>query len=384
MPNYKGKRPGTRRVILWSQGKRQEWVIEGSKRDGDEFEARKRLELRVKSGPSERRVAVHFFALCEEYAVHAKAHLKDSTWRVRIFQIDALTTYLGSVRLPELNAGKIDAYKTARLEDGLVASSVNNELRVLRSVLNWASSVGHDVPPVKWKRLPERGKPRARAFSAAELSRIFRACQEHAPTFEPLLVFLLNTGCRQGEAIAAEWSWMDMRAKMIRIPSNEHWQPKDGEPREVPMSDAVVALLSGKRQHERFVFPTVYGRQFRHFPKELWERVVAKAGLTGGAHQLRHTFASHFLESTSDLFLLGKVLGHSHERVTEIYAHLLPGHLDRARNAVNIGPPEKTVGRHRGTPKKKKTKTAKKKPLRQTAPVAQLETEEGVPAANCG
>jgi hypothetical protein len=44
-----------------------------------------------------------------------------------------------------------------------------------------------------------------------------------------------------------------------------------------------------------------------------------------------------------DLFLLAQVLGHSHQRVTELYTHLLPGHLARARNAVNLGPALQTV-----------------------------------------
>jgi len=40
---------------------------------------------------------------------------------------------------------------------------------------------------------------------------------------------------------------------------------------------------------------------------------------------------------------LAQVLGHSDQRVTELYAHLLPGHLARARNAVNLGPSLQTV-----------------------------------------
>ncbi len=338
MPNYKGKRPGTRRIVIWWKGKPREWVLTGTKAQGDDLEARKRLELRVESGPSERRVAGTFFELCEEYAVHAEKHLKASTWKVRVFQIDALTTYLGSVRVPELSPGKIDAYKTARLKDKLLASSINNELRVLRTVLNWAKEFGHDVPALKWRRLPERGSSRVRAFTTEELERVFEACRAKAPTLLPMLVFLLNTGCRQGEAVAAEWSWVDFDQEMIRIPSNAHWQPKNGKPREVPMSDALRAVLATLPKTKPWVFPTIYGKQFQSFPKELWQRIVKEAKLTGGAHQLRHTFASHFLAATRDLFLLAQVLGHSHQRVTELYAHLLPGHLDRARNAVNLAP----------------------------------------------
>jgi integrase len=355
MPNYKGKRPGTRRIVLWTRGKPQEWIVRGSKRDGDEFEAKKRLELRSQLAPSARRVAVTFFALCEEYAVHAERHLKASTWNSRKFQIDALTTHMGAMRLPEIHSGVVEDFKKKRLDDKLMPSSINNELRVLRTVLKWGAEVGHDVPVVKWRRLPERGASRVRAFSRTEIERIYASCRLKAPTLLPMLVFLLNTGCRRGEAVAAEWSWIDFDASMVRIPSNEHWQPKNGRPREIPMSDVVRAVLSGPRKHPRWVFPTVYGKQFRSFPKELWERLVKHAGLTGGVHQTRHTFASHFLSVTGDLFLLAQILGHSHSRVTELYAHLLPDHLGRARNAVNMAPETLAVTVCRGGRPKKKT-----------------------------
>jgi integrase len=104
------------------------------------------------------------------------------------------------------------------------------------------------------------------------------------------------------------------------------------------MSDAVRAILSGERRDKRWVFPHRWGGGLAYFPSKLWYRVTKAAKLTGGPHQLRHTFASHFLAAVPDMFLLAKVLGQSHTRITEIYAHLLPGQLDRARNAVNLAP----------------------------------------------
>ena len=50
----------------------------------------------------------------------------------------------------------------------------------------------------------------------------------------------------------------------------------------------------------------------------------------------RDGYASHFLRAVPDLFELARVLGHSHVRITELYTHLLPGHLERSRNAVNL------------------------------------------------
>lgn len=347
MPNYKGKRPGTRRIILWHKGSRREWVIEGSKKEADLFEAKKKLELRVQQ-PNERRVDARFSQLCEEYALHAERHLKKTTWRSRTSQLASLIEFFGQTKTTEFTPGLVDAYKRERLAAKLLNVSINNELRVLRAVLNWGRELGHDVPQLKWKRLPPRGAPRPKAFTLDEMSRLLTACQRHSPSLLPILIFLVNTGCRKGESIAAEWSWMDFDAGLIRIPSNEHWQPKNGKPRDIPMADAVRAILtSGPRLHPRWVFPTQSGthiagteprswQQRLEFPRESWQRVMKAAELTGGPHQLRHTYASLFLQNTPELSLLARILGHSQTRITEIYSHLLPGHLDRAKNAVNL------------------------------------------------
>ncbi len=73
------------------------------------------------------------------------------------------------------------------------------------------------------------------------------------------------------------------------------------------------------------------------FPDNAWRRVVVEhAKLKGGPHKARHTFASHLLAAKPDLFLLGRILGHSHSRVTELYSHLIPEHLVAARDVVTF------------------------------------------------
>lgn len=348
MPNYPGRRRGTRRVIIWSKGKPLEWVFEGSKVEGDKFEARQRLELAAREGA--RRAVPRFSKLCEEYALHAEAHLKATTWRVRVFQLANLIEFFGQKPADAISVPMVDAYKASRREtissrgpnakkSKVEASTVNAELRVLRTIWTWATDAGYPMPKLKWKKLPVRGEGRARAFTTEELERLYAACRRTgSPSLLPIVIFMVNTGCRKGEAIEAQWSWVDEAAGLLRIPSTKYWQPKNGKPREVPLSDAVKAILSGPRKHPTHLFPSIRRKPLNRFPKELWAVATEEAELTGGPHQLRHTFASHFLQTVPDLPLLGKVMGHSTAKVTELYSHLLPGHLERARNAVNLAP----------------------------------------------
>jgi integrase len=162
-------------------------------------------------------------------------------------------------------------------------------------------------------------------------------------------VFLANTGCRKGEGIAAEWSWLDVERGLVRIPVTEFWRPKSGRPREVPLSNAVRAVLAGPRRHDRFLFPARHGGRYACFPEEAWRLARDRAGLVGGPHTLRHTYASHFLAAVPDMFLLAQVLGHSHTRISELYAHLLPNHLERAKNAVDLAPKTMALPWRKGT-----------------------------------
>lgn len=348
MSNYPGRRRGTRRIVIWSEGKPLEWVFEGSRAEGDKFEARQRLELAAREGA--RRAVPRFSKLCEEYGLHAEQHLKATTWKVRVFQLANLIEFFGQKPADAISVPMVDAYKAHRRQtlsvrgpnankDLVEPSTVNAELRVLRTIWNWATDAGYPMPKLKWKKLPVRGEGRARAFTAEEMDRLYAAIRRtRSPSLLPLVIFIVNTGCRKGEAIEAQWSWVDEPAGLLRIPSNKYWQPKSGKPREVPLGDAVKAILSGPHKHPTHLFPSNRKVPLRRFPKELWAAACDAAGLTGGPHQLRHTFASHFLASVPDLPLLGKIMGHSTQKVTELYAHLLPGHLERGRNAVNLAP----------------------------------------------
>lgn len=146
--------------------------------------------------------------------------------------------------------------------------------------------------------------------------------------------------------------------------------------REVPASDHLLLTLKTQKLaglSKEWVFPVVTdrektkGEKYVEFPSNTWDRVLKHAtalrrapeveaaleagaskaeaakiaaekipAINGGPHRARHTFASHFLAAKPDLFLLGKLLGHSHTRVTELYSHLIPEHLAEARNVVSF------------------------------------------------
>lgn len=79
--------------------------------------------------------------------------------------------------------------------------------------------------------------------------------------------------------------------------------------------------------------PKLRGRLFTPCRKT-FERIVNKSGieLPDGqcTHILRHTFASHFMMNGGNILVLKEILGHSDIKMTMIYAHFAPTHLEDA------------------------------------------------------
>jgi integrase len=333
MPVYREGRDRWR-VVIYFRGKRRDWIVDGQKADAEAFEARKRIDL--EAGRVEARVVPRLLDfLTKQYVPHAAKRLKARTLSNRQYQLATIGERLGSLKLTEITDAEILDYQNTRLDSGIAASTINDDVKVLRAVLSLARLRGIPCADLRSEDLPEGPRRNAHAWSREDLDRLYLATAEESPSILPLVVCLANTGLRKGEAIALRWENVDRAKKLLRIWPSKEWQPKSGEPREVPLADALDAWL-WKRPGCDFVFPNRSRKPYAFWPQRAFDRARVAAGLAGGPHTLRHTYASHFLFNCPDLDLLARVLGHSHTYVTRLYAHLLPERLERARLAVSF------------------------------------------------
>lgn len=343
MPAYR-LGPNRWRVVVFVQGERRDRVVQGSKRDAEEYEARLRVELSAVDLRAARATPT-FSDFCRDvYAPHAAMHFRGGTWkRSRRYVVAELMRRLGDLKLNEIRTDVVEAYKRGRLDEGRLGATINGEVRTLRRILNIARERGYQVTSAAFHALPERGSRKQDAWSLEELQRLFAKLDELSPAIIPLVTFLVNTGARRCEGLALTWEHVDLPRGQILIWPNEEWRPKNGLPREVPIADALLGHLRGPRT-SRFVYPCPgTGDRYAVWPQLQFDRARKAAGLKGGPHRLRHTYATHFLARCPDLYLLAKILGHSDAEVTRRYAHLLPDHLARARNVVSIAPAPKTL-----------------------------------------
>jgi integrase len=166
-----------------------------------------------------------------------------------------------------------------------------------------------------------------------------------------LFVVAINTGMRRGELAGLLWDRVNFETGFIQI---SRLRDRNGladrtktrnSQRRIPMSDVVrhaLIELKNRNYHPEYVFCSAYGKPFDdgHI---YWyfQRAQEKAGLQTHYrfHDLRHTFASHFVMNGGSLYDLQKLLGHARFEETQRYAHLTPEHLAKAINIVSFGGP---------------------------------------------
>jgi integrase len=351
MAEWREEPPGSGRwrKQIWNLGRPIKLTFRGSKADAQQYEARRRIELGA-IDPATSESVFDFEHYCaERYRPHAQATLRPSTWSVRKFQLENLLLHFGRVKLPKLREPEIEAYKMKRLADGADKVTVNTELNVLSATLTYArETLKLPCASPKIRRFKiTKNKGRIEFYSRREVDRILSVAMKETRWFYPMLVFLFETGCRKSEAINLPWKHVSFDQRIVRIwnDTDDAYEVKSVE-REVPISDHLLVVLKKQKLaglSKEWVFPChtdrmgTKGAKLYEFPDNTWTRIVGLAGLKGGPHKARHTFASHFLAVKPDLFLLGRLLGHSHTRVTELYAHLIPEHLAEARNVVSFG-----------------------------------------------
>jgi integrase len=213
---------------------------------------------------------------------------------------------------------------------------------MLIAMLNLARDLGwiERLPRIKKPRIRIHGKDFAFLRTAAEIRRFLDAARSEDEGVFAMYAAAVYTGARAGELAALRWDDIDLERRLITIERSFKGVTKSDDVRHVPVLDPLLPILRSWRLRNPLpiVFPnqagTMLGESARPF-QEMLHRVLARAGFPktrGGAkerpyirfHDLRHTFASHWMMSGGSIFRLQKILGHKSTQMTMRYSHLAP------------------------------------------------------------
>ena len=260
-------------------------------------------------------------------------------------QLQAIMAMADEMKLTswsQLEPAQVRSLAARSRRDGLGASSLALRMSALRSFLDWQVHQGMlSANPAKGISTPRNARHLPKNMDVDEVNQLLeidlndplavrdRAMLETMYGGGLRLSELVNMDCRHMDLEAGEVLVLGKGSKERRVPIGgtavtwiQHWLSlRDSF---APQDDAVFVSSRGSRISTRNV-----------------QKRFAEWGIKQGVashihpHKLRHSFATHLLESSGDLRAVQELLGHANLATTQIYTHLDFQHLATVYDAAH-------------------------------------------------
>ena len=223
-----------------------------------------------------------------------------------------------------------------------------------RGFYRWLGREGRVASnPVQDVRAPKSAKPLPKALAVDDAVRLAEHHGEEgdAPWLEArdaaIVELLYGCGLRVGELVgldvvagAGARGWIDLDG------AEAHVLGKGSKRRATPVGEKALAALAQwlalRGQVATAMEPALFvgQRGQRLSAQAVWQRLRRRSLLAGLAtpvhpHMLRHSFASHVLQSSGDLRAVQELLGHASIATTQVYTRLDFQHLARVYDAAH-------------------------------------------------
>jgi len=304
----------------------------------DAIECLRDLEIRAVKGQAQRetqRVTCNVWIdECLEWAEIEKARSTYGNYRyalenLRSFLVREGVDYVAQIDISVLERHKGQRLRTRsrRTNESISAGTVANELKLISCVLSRAVRLGYiQENPCSSVQRPKQSERAPRFFSEAEIVALLASALPHD---RPLYALMYYTGLRPGEALHLKWDDFLWDQGVILVREKDGWVPKGRRPRSVPIHPDLIPYLRELAVLSEWVFAHPDGRRRRYSGvKANFSRRRDRLGIQdAGLHTWRHTFATHFVQTTGDIRAAQEILGHRDIRQTMRYAHTTPEHL---------------------------------------------------------
>lgn len=271
---------------------------------------------------------IKFKDFISEYLSYAYTNKSKHTYRREKEIISMLSKYFSSVHLCNINTKLIESYKLTRVKANIKNSTVNRELTVLRSILKLAYRLHYidTIPEIKTLKV---NTSKHRVLSYEELRKLI---DSSSLWLKHIIHVLYYTGIRPCELKNLKVTDIDYDKRLLHVYSS-----KTNSCRTIPVNRSLYNTLLTLRDKvplqykndyiERtdkhvYLFCNEDGSQLKTF-RGSFKKACKKANLSEVTlYTLRHTFASHLVNSGVSLLYVKELLGHSNITTTLTYTHV--------------------------------------------------------------
>lgn len=284
-------------------------------------------------------------ALLDGYLAHLAHERRLSPHTARSYQRDICTLLelAGATALDRLQVQEVRHYVAQLHARGLNGKSLARALSAWRGFFKYlARDHGFKQNPCAGVRAPRSGKRLPRALSPDEAGQLMAIDADSvlARRDKAMLELFYSSGLRLSELTSLAPADIDFDDATVRVTG------KGAKTRIVPVgSYALAALRAWLAERDRLaaageaaLFVNQKGGRLSARSVQLrLERWSAKQGLGRRVHPhaLRHSFASHVLQSSGDLRAVQDMLGHASISTTQVYTQLDFQHLAKVYDAAH-------------------------------------------------
>lgn len=233
----------------------------------------------------------------------------------------------------------VQHYIALRHRNNISAKSLQRELSAIRSFFNFLISEQRlSVNPAQMVRAPKSGRKLPKVLDVDQIQHYLSIPQNDVLSIRDraILELFYSSGLRLAELVSLNLTDMDLSQGMLTVTG------KGNKTRVIPIGqEAIKAMEKWLQQRSSMLKPDsdkletavfISSKGSRLAPRSVQQRLrhwAQKQALTSHVHphMLRHSFASHMLESSRDLRAVQELLGHSDISTTQIYTHLDFQHL---------------------------------------------------------
>lgn len=257
--------------------------------------------------------------------------------------LEALVQWSGAMGVADvatLDGEQLRGFIAAEHRRGLTPKSLQRRLSACRGFYAWLLKHGRIAAnPVASVRAPKAARKLPQVLDVDEAVQLVEL-----PTDAPLgvrdraiLELFYSSGLRLSELCALRWHDLDLGEGLVQVLG------KGSKQRIVPVGSHACAALEAWRKdsggkHDAPVFPGRGGKPITPRAVQLRLRQLAqRQGIFKRVHPhlLRHSFATHVLESSGDLRGVQELLGHADIGTTQIYTHLDFQHLAKVYDGAH-------------------------------------------------
>lgn len=286
-----------------------------------------RSEVELGGNPAaekeERKAIPTYKELADQHLTHAKATLRRPQNTEINLRVHIVPRW-GKTRLIDIKPQDVAKWLAEKANTGLKPATVE-KIRVVFSrsfelARQW-NIPGSDRNPVRGLHRRKFDNARSRYLSAEEVQRILKAAEKSRnKQLKAIIQLLLLTGARKSELLHAEWKHVNLERQEWLIPMS-----KTGKARHVPLSKAAVDVIEKLPKFEKcpYLVPNPRTKKPYECIKRPWDTVRIEAGVSDVCiHDLRHSAASFMINAGTNLYAVGRVLGHADHQSTMRYSHL--------------------------------------------------------------